>query len=90
MDKIEKSENTNDNNQDKTKEHEKSTQENKINIDMDIDKDVDKKDTQCCNHGDGHEHHHEEKKVVDPNQGITTFELGDELHKFDSDDEVII
>ena len=86
--KIEKSENNVDNNQDKSeikKEEDKnqiiSTKDNKMDIDGD------KKDDKCCNH-DGHEHHHEEKKVVDPNEGITTFQLGDEFHKFDDDDEV--
>jgi len=54
----------------------------------------------CChNHEgkkviDGHEHNccdnhnHDEKKVIDVNEGITTFELGDELHKFEDTDEV--
>lgn len=35
----------------------------------------------CCDN-------HEEKKIIDVNEGISTFELGDELHKFEDTDEV--
>ena len=40
-------------------------------------------------HDHDHEHHHHEhENDKDVNEGITTFQLGDELHKFEEDDEV--